>query len=182
MYGVGTDVFPHFVVCHSPYSSAKITHFCQLTAKISEKKKKTSCDFCEFGTENAVPEATGGGQGVDEKNFVRRRNKFALRTKFFSSADEIRHVLSSRKKTKKTKKKFVESFLDNFWQFLSEGKGIVGRDIACLCHYSQSVIILQTSENVARRTMGRVKQFRLLMCEPLSSYVRYACANLINCQ
>ena len=77
---------------------------------------------------------------------------------------------------------FVESFLDNSWQFLSEGKGIVGRDIACLCHYSQSVIILQTSENVARRTMRRVKQFRLLMCEPLSSYVRYACANLINCQ
>ena len=26
---------------------------------------------------------------VDEKNFVRRRNFFQLRTKFFSSADEI---------------------------------------------------------------------------------------------
>ncbi len=26
---------------------------------------------------------------VDEKNFVRRRNLFQLRTKFFSSADEI---------------------------------------------------------------------------------------------
>ena len=35
---------------------------------------KTGFDFPGFDTVKAVPEATGGGQGVDEKNFVCGRN------------------------------------------------------------------------------------------------------------
>ena len=62
---------------------------------------KTGFDFPGFDTVKAVPEATGGGQGVDEKNFVCGRNKFALRTKFFSSADEIRPVLFITKDCRK---------------------------------------------------------------------------------
>ena len=62
---------------------------------------KTGFDYPGFDTVKAVPEATGGGQGVDEKNFVCGRNKFALRTKFFSSADEIRPVLFITKDCRK---------------------------------------------------------------------------------